>query len=108
TTNRPIAFTLHSSTQRHDGLNEIVTLADRDEFNRHAPLVTVLRYGQRSRRVSLGVSLRIVFTETGTLEIWCESRSSDHRWRLAFNLRAAEADPLEVTEVSEDSGSQQD
>jgi len=108
TTNQPIAFTLYSSTQRHDGLNEIVTLTDRDEFHRHAPLVTVLRYGQRSRRVSLGVSLRIVFTETGTLELWCESRSSDHRWRLAFNLRAAEADPLEVSEANEDAASEAD
>ena len=102
TTNQPIAFTLYSSTQRHDALNEIVALTERDEFHRHAPLVTVLRYGQRSRRVSLSVSLRIVFTETGTLELWCESQSSDHRWRLAFNLRAAEADPLEVSEASKD------
>jgi molecular chaperone DnaK (HSP70) len=65
--------------------------------HRHSPLVTVMRYGKRSRRVSLAVTLRIVFTETGTLELWCESRSTDHRWRLAFNLRAAEADPLDVT-----------
>ncbi len=101
-TNQPIAFTLYSSTQRHDGLNEIVALTDPDAFHRHAPLVTVLRYGQRSRRVSLAVGLRVVFTETGTLELWCESRNSDHRWRLAFNLRAAEADPLEVTEASAD------
>ena len=46
TTNQPIAFTLYSSTQRHDALNEIVSLTERDEFHRHAPLVTVLRYGQ--------------------------------------------------------------
>ncbi len=55
--------------------------------------------GKRSRRVALGVTLRIVFTETGTLELWCESRSSDHRWRLAFNLRVAEADSLDVAEA---------
>ena len=51
--------------------------------------------------------LTTVFTETGTLELWCESRSSDHRWRLLFNLRAAEADPLDesVAEgADEDSG----
>ena len=33
--------------------------------------------------------------ETGTLELWCESQATEHRWRLAFNLRAFEADPLE-------------
>jgi len=108
TTNQPIAFTLYSSTQRHDQVNEIVAVNDEDAFHRHAPLVTVLRYGQRSRRVSLAVGLRIVFTETGTLELWCESRNSDHRWRLAFNLRAAEADPLEVTEATDDPASQAD
>ena len=59
------------------------------------PLVTALRYGKRSRRVPLRVRLRIVFTETGTLELWCESTGTDHRWRLAFGLRALEADPLD-------------
>ena len=99
TTNQPVAFTLYSSTSRHDNLNDIVTLDEDEDLHRHAPLVTVMRYGKRSRRVTLGVTLRIVFTETGTLELWCESRSSDHRWRLAFNLRAAEADALDVAEA---------
>jgi molecular chaperone DnaK (HSP70) len=96
TTNQAVAFTLYSSTQRHDALNAIVGFTDSDDVHRHAPLVTVMRYGKRSRRVALGVGLRVVFTETGTLELWCESRDTDHRWRLAFNLRAAEADPLDV------------
>jgi molecular chaperone DnaK (HSP70) len=102
TTNQPVAFTLYSSTARHDALNAIVTFTEDDDVHRHAPLVTVMRYGKRSRRGALGVTLRIVFTETGTLELWCESHSSDHRWRLAFNLRAAEADPLEDTGEPDD------
>jgi hypothetical protein len=65
--------------------------------------VTVLRYGKRSRRVPLGVSLRVTLTETGTLELWCRSRTSDHSWRLAFNLRGAESDPLAI-----DSDAQED
>ena len=96
TTNQPVAFTLYSSTGAHDALDDHRrrSAAD-DDVHRHAPLVTVMRYGKRSRRVALGVGLRVVFTETGTLELWCESRSTEHRWRLAFNLRAAEADPLD-------------
>jgi molecular chaperone DnaK (HSP70) len=97
TTNQAVAFTLYSSTSRHDALNEIVTFRDEEDVHRHAPLVTVMRYGKRSRRVALGVTLRIAFTETGTLELWCESHTTEHRWRLAFNLRAAEADPLDVS-----------
>jgi molecular chaperone DnaK (HSP70) len=102
TTNQPVAFTLYSSPYRQDPLNTIVVFSDEEELHRHSPLVTVMRYGKRSRRVPLGVRLRVVFTETGALELWCESRSTDHRWRLSFNLRAAEADPLDV---EADSGS---
>jgi molecular chaperone DnaK (HSP70) len=95
-TNQPAAFTLYSSLARNDAANEVVVF-DRDEdVHRHAPLVTVMRFGKRSRRAELTISLRAVFTETGTLEIWCESRTTDHRWRLSFNLRSTETDPLEA------------
>jgi molecular chaperone DnaK (HSP70) len=94
-TNMPAAFTLYSSSLRHDPAGTLVTLDASDEAQRHAPLVTTFRYGKRSRRVPLAIRLVAVFTEVGTLELWCESRSTDHRWRLAFNLRSLEADPLE-------------
>jgi molecular chaperone DnaK (HSP70) len=94
-TNQPGAFTLYSSTERHDPVGTIVTFSNDDSVVRHAPLVTVFRFGKRSRRVPLTVGLTTIFTETGTLELWCESRTTDHRWRLAFNLRAAEGDPLD-------------
>jgi molecular chaperone DnaK (HSP70) len=94
-TNLPAAFTLYSSSLRNDPAGALVTLGAAEEAHRHAPLVTTFRYGKRSRRVPLAIRLAAVFTEVGTLELWCESRSSDHRWRLAFNLRTLEADPLE-------------
>ena len=94
TTNRPAAFTLYSTTQRAGALNEIVTLGEADDVRAHAPLVTALRFGKRSRQVPLPVRLVTVFTETGTLELWCESVTTDHRWKLAFSLRAVESDPL--------------
>ena len=97
TTNQPAAFTLFSSTLRSDAANDIVSFGADEEVHRHAPLVTVLRYGKRSRRVPLSVRLRVAFTETGTLELWCESQATEHRWRLAFNLRAAEADALDAS-----------
>lgn len=91
-TNEPAAFTLLSSIARTDALNEIVTVGGEDDAHRHAPLVTVFRYGQRSRRVPLKVRLSVTFTAVGTLELWCESQVSEHRWRLQFNLRASAAD----------------
>jgi hypothetical protein len=52
--------------------------------------VTVLRYGKRLREEQLSVRLRASFTEVGTLELWCESQETAHRWRLQFELRAEE------------------
>jgi molecular chaperone DnaK (HSP70) len=102
-TNQPAAFTLFSSSGRDDGLNDLVTFDPAEPPHRHAPLVTALRFGKRSRRVPLAVRLSAVFTETGTLELWCRSTTTDHRWRLAFNLRATEQNPLDITDA-EDTG----
>ena len=103
-TNRPVSFTLYSSTTRHDQHGDVVSL-DEPEAHRHAPLITVLRYGKKSRQAELVVRLRVNFTEVGTLELWCESLKTDHRWRLGFQLRDAEAQdeatesPTEETET---------
>ena len=90
-TNDAAAFTLFSSIDRDDPAGAIVSLHPPQDAARHAPLVTTFRFGKRSRRVPLRVRLAAVFTETGTLELWCESTTTEHRWRLAFNLRAFDA-----------------
>jgi len=97
--NRPVSFTLYSSRTRHDAHGEVARLdedededeADEADLHRHAPLVTLLRYGKKMRDVYLTVGLRANFTEVGTLELWCESRDTPHRWRLQFELRGEEA-----------------
>jgi len=87
--NRPVSFTLYSSRTRHDAHGEVVAL-DKDNLHLHAPLVTLLRYGKKLRELYLTVRLRVSFTEVGTLELWCESRDTQHRWRLQFELRDEE------------------
>ena len=87
--NRPVSFTLYSSRTRHDAHGEIVAL-DEENLHLHAPLVTLLRYGKKLRELYLTVRLRVSFTEVGTLELWCESRDTQHRWRLQFELRGEE------------------
>jgi molecular chaperone DnaK (HSP70) len=97
--NQPAAFTLYSSIDRADGPGAIIDLAggrSPDDVQRHAPLVTAFRYGKRSRKVPLVVRLSAAFTETGTLELWCHAGETGHKWRLAFNLRSVEADPLDA------------
>jgi hypothetical protein len=102
--NRPVSFTLYSSTHGHDAHGDVVTLNE-EEVHRHAPLLTVLRYGKKSRQVELAVQLTISFTEVGTLELWCQSLESDHRWRLQFQLRGmrpeAEAEEEATTEETQ-------
>jgi molecular chaperone DnaK (HSP70) len=94
-TNRPVSFTLYSSTTRHDEHGEVAVL-DEAQIHRHAPLVTLLRFGKKSRQIELGVRLTASFTEVGTLELWCESLKTQHRWRLQFELRGNEAQPSEA------------
>ena len=88
-TNRPVSFTLYSSTTRHDAHGDVAVL-DEEQIHRHAPLVTLLRFGKKSRQIELGVQLKASFTEVGTLELWCESLKTQHRWRLQFELRGSE------------------
>ncbi|HEX8687696.1 MAG TPA: Hsp70 family protein, partial [Pyrinomonadaceae bacterium] len=100
-TNRPVSFTLYSATTRQDEQGEVVRFEE-GELHRHAPLVTVLRYGKRSRHIELDVRLTAHFTELGTLELWCEAPKTGHRWRLQFQLRGADALAEEGGEGEED------
>jgi hypothetical protein len=86
--NQPASFALLSSRERTEAANALVTFPEDQEVYWHAPLVTSFRYGQRSRRVPIRVRLSPLFTEVGTIELWCESVTTEHRWRLQFNLRA--------------------
>jgi hypothetical protein len=86
-TNRPISFSLYSSTIRSDRAGDILSLQPGDDSSEHAPLITVLRYGRKSRQVELPVRLSVAFTEVGILEVWCQSQVSDHVWRLHFQVR---------------------
>ncbi|MBV9506365.1 MAG: molecular chaperone DnaK, partial [Acidobacteriia bacterium] len=45
--------------------------------------------GKRAEERLIPVKLGARLTEIGTLESWCESKISDNRWRLQFELRKA-------------------
>ena len=96
--NRPVSFTLYSSRTRHDAHGEVAVLEEVD-VHRHPPLVTLLRYGKKMRDVYLTIGLRANFTEVGTLELWCDSRGTPHRWRLQFELREEEAQAQQLDTV---------
>ncbi len=93
--NRPVSFKLYSSlTRTEDQLGDVVEFS-RDEaaqgLHQHAPLNAVIRFGKRTEERLIPVKLGVKLTEVGTLEIWAESKLSENRWRLQFELRKAAA-----------------
>ncbi len=96
-TNQPVAFQVYtSSTRLGDGLGEVVQL-DPEEITVLPPIRTVLRYGKKEEARRLPVNLAVRLTEIGTLELWCQSQQTHHRWQLQFDVRQA----VEVQVVSE-------
>ena len=91
-TNKPVSFRLYSSRTRiEDKPGDVVEfpkVSEDGEPHLHAPLNAVLRFGKAGERL-VPVKLGAKLTEVGTLEIWADSKASEHRWRLQFELRKA-------------------
>jgi molecular chaperone DnaK (HSP70) len=107
--NRPVSFRLYSSlTRTEDKLGDVLDFAvDDPELHMHAPLHAVIRFGKRAEERLIPVKLGARLTEIGTLETWAESKLSDNRWRLQFELRkpataAAPAERKAAAVVSEE------
>jgi len=94
--NKPVAFRLISSLTRSDDRpGEVVHFSESEELHQHAPLEAVIRFGKGGERL-VPVKLGARLTETGTLETWCDSKISENRWRLQFQLRkSAPAEPAQ-------------
>jgi hypothetical protein len=88
--NKPVSFRLYSSlTRTEDKPGDVVEFDRGDaDLHLHAPLNAVLRFGKAGERM-VPVKLGARLTEVGTLEIWTDSKVSEHRWRLQFELRKA-------------------
>src|SRR5229473_348356 len=89
--NKPVSFRLYSSLARADDqLGQTLSSAEAEELHLHAPLNAVIRFGKAGERL-IPVKLRAHLTEVGTLEVWADSKISEHRWRLQFELRKTAA-----------------
>ncbi len=108
-TNQPVTFHLFSSISRTgDAFGEVVTLSD-DEAQALPPIRTVLRFGRKGIARALPVELGVRLTEVGTLELFCQSVQTEHRWALAFDVRQeadalpedGEADPSETLDLEQ-------
>lgn len=88
--NQPVRFDLFSSSFRSgDRCGQLVTIDD--TFAALPPLATVVQFGKKAAKTLVPVTMEAEFTEMGTLALWCRSLISDHRWQLAFQLRAPSA-----------------
>ena len=86
-TNRPVAFPLYTATDRSgERPGELVTALP-GTVAPLPPLRTVVRFGRKLAERALPVHLEVRLTEIGTLELWCRSLETEHRWRLEFRLR---------------------
>ncbi len=103
--NKPVSFRLYSSLTRvDDQVGQTLSMEEAGELHLHAPLDAVIRFGKSGERL-VPVKLRAHLTEVGTLEVWADSKISDHHWRLQFELRkkATTSSGKPVAVVSEDS-----
>jgi hypothetical protein len=86
--NRPVSFRLYSSLHRtEDQIGDVVDLSAEPELHAHAPLQALIRFGKPTGERLVPVRLGAQLTAVGTLEIWCDSKISENRWRLQFELR---------------------
>ena len=84
--NTPVSFPLHASATRlEDKLGDVVE--DSDDITPLPPLQTILRFGRKTDKTDLKVTLSSQLNEIGTLDIWCETVDKSHRFPLSFVLR---------------------
>lgn len=91
--NTPVAFHLLTSHVRlQDKEGDLVEI-DPLEMQALPPIQTILRFGKMKLQTEidspLSVRLGIRLTAIGTLELWLESLTTEHKWALEFQLRSA-------------------
>jgi molecular chaperone DnaK (HSP70) len=87
--NQPVSFPLYASSTRLGDASGAVVEAARESLAELPPIRTVLRFGKKLAARAIPVHVISRLTEIGTLEVWCRSLVTDHRWRLQFSLRDA-------------------
>jgi molecular chaperone DnaK (HSP70) len=98
-TNRAVAFPLFASSVRlGDRTGQMLSL-EPESLSELPPIRTVLRFGKKLAERRLPVHVVTHLTEVGTMELWFRSLSTEHRWRLQFQLRGAVGQGLETAAV---------
>ncbi len=99
--NRPVAFNIYSSSVRTDSTGDLIVV-EQSSLVPLPPIRTLLRFGKKTGERRLPVKIGARLTELGTLDLFCFSKETDHRWRLEFQLRDAMAAPVTDGEVAQE------
>jgi hypothetical protein len=84
---QPVLFPLFTSTVRGDDKPGDLLQINPDQLLQLPPLHTILKGGKRSGTKRVPVTLQSRLSEIGTLELYCQAKDGDNRWRLEFNVR---------------------
>ncbi len=82
-----VSFPLASSSVRPDDKPGDLVPSNPDSILELPPLQTLMRVGRKAKAERVPVRLAASVTEVGTIELWCQSRTDDRRWRLQIQLR---------------------
>ena len=100
-TNQPVTLHLYTSTTRTGDVPGQVVQLPAGEVDALPPIRTVLAFGKKGVARRLPIQLAVRLTEIGTLDLWCQSRETDHRWQLQFDVRQEAPSEDEAAEVDE-------
>lgn len=100
TIGQPVQFPLlYSTVLLADRIGDGVRF-DEEHFGRLPPIRTVLEGQRRNHRGDLSVVLSTELTQIGTLQMWCNERDSDRRWKLEFDVRGSTQTDANISELS--------
>jgi len=85
--NQPVSFPLYASSLRMADQPGALLSLPTEQITTLPAIRTVLRFGKKTGVTKIPVQVLAKFTEVGTLELWCEAKQTNHRWRLQFQLR---------------------
>jgi molecular chaperone DnaK (HSP70) len=96
---QPVIFPLASSSVRPDDKPGALVRFDPDSIRELPPLQSLMRVSRKARAERAPVSLAARVTEVGTIELWCQSRADDRRWRLQIQLRGPAGQPAAAGKI---------
>lgn len=86
---QPVQFPIvYSNARLSDRIGARVDLND-EQFRQLPPIRTVIEASRKLAGSTMPVTLEVQLSEIGTLQLYCQSKSSDHRWKLEFDVRGS-------------------